>query len=131
MIRTTLSIVSGLVVGFACGWACQHWLGKRPLLQSVAAMVLASVLASILPAVLWLLYPPADADIAAVAFGFADAAITTAGVAIIAAVLHFGSEWSMGASPLLAWRPVILGTLAGTYSAAATAWEMGALRPMH
>jgi len=131
LIRTTLSIISGLVIGLACGWACQYWLGKRPVLQSIAAMVSAFVLASIVPAVLWLLYPPADADILAVAFGFTEAAITAAGVAVIAVVLHFCSDRSLGASPVLAWRPLILGALAGTYSAAAAAWEIGALRPMH
>jgi hypothetical protein len=128
--RTTLSITSGLVVSLGCGWACQQWLGRHPLIQSVVAMLSAWALASILPAVLWVLYPPPAADIAAVAFGFAEAAITSIAIAALAVGLHVLADLTLGPSIALTWRPVVLAVLAGICSAAACAYGMGTLRPL-
>jgi hypothetical protein len=93
-------------------------------------MVSAWVLASILPAALWVLYPPPDADIGAVAFGFAEAAVTTMAIATLAVGLHVLADRTLGPSTFLRWRPVMLAVLAGVCSAAASAYEMGTLRPL-
>jgi len=55
-------------------------------------MVSAWILASILPAVLWLL--------------------------VLAVSMHVVADWTLRASPLLSWRPTVLGALAGVCSAA-------------
>jgi len=129
--RAAISVGLGLAIGLGCGWACHHWLSKRPLAQSIMAVVSAWLLASIVSGVLWLFDPPADADILAVTFGVTEAALSTAVIVVAAAGLHAGSEWIGGPPSILAWRPLILGAIGGTYGAATVAYELGLVRPFH
>jgi hypothetical protein len=129
--RAAISVGLGLAVGLGCGWACQHWLAKRPLLQSITSVVSAWLLASIVSGVLWLFDPPADADILAVTFGITEAALSTAVIVVVAAGLHAGSKWIGGPPPIVTWRPLILGAIGGVYGAATVAYELGLVRPFH
>ena len=131
MTRAAISIGLGLAVGLGCGWACQQWLTRRPLVQSIVTVVSAWLLASLVSGVLWLMYPPADAHITAVAFGVTEAALSTAVIVAVTAVLHVGSEWIGGATSVVLWRPLILGVIGGAYGAVTVAYELGFVRPFH
>lgn len=107
-----LVALCGAGLGFGAGR-----LFKRPALQGVVACVAAWALASLVATVLWLVRPPVDAEVLAVAWHLPRLLVALAVVGAVAWVAHAVLCAAAAAFPAsLTWRPILLalaGALAG------------------
>jgi hypothetical protein len=86
---------------------------KQSLLQSLVACLAAWTLASIAATVIWVIWPPVDADVLAVAWHLPKLLVVLAVIGVVALVAHaFLGAAASSVPAALTWRPVLLG-LAG------------------
>jgi hypothetical protein len=101
--------VPAALIGGILGWTAARLL-KQPALQSVLACLGAWSVGSVAATALWLIRPPADADVLAVAWHLPKLLVVLGLVGIVALVLHIGmGELAVIPSAALAWRPIVLG----------------------
>lgn len=100
-----LAVVVGIVAGTIAGLVAER-APVSPAIQSAASAIMGMLLAAGAAAVMWLLRPPADAEVLAVSFGLVESLITSVGVLLLAAAGHAFLGW-VG----LSHRPITLGIL--------------------
>jgi hypothetical protein len=106
---TLVATVPVALLGVGLGFGAGRWL-KQPALQSLVACLAAWALASIVATAMWLISPPFEAEVLAVAWQLPKLLVVLGIVGRAALGAHSVLGAVAGSVPaVLAWRPVLLG----------------------